>query len=197
LLAVFLPLGFLWFGFVMPGMPQVRDSDELATLASPSSKGYQSIAIHSVTHATAYPNEPDPPPGDLQIKLTDANGMLHELVIDPATLHFREAASPPGAMSTTLLDTDSLAAWAQRFAVSGSRDQLGKEMDAIVTQVRQLVSRPPIHRTHGSGEFASTGSSSSSSRMPLPWLSSIPVIAAALIWCVGMIRILMTPRKPS
>jgi hypothetical protein len=178
-------------------MPEVRNSDSAITLSSPSSKGYQSIEIHAVAHGNAYQNDPDPPPGDLQIKITDASGMLHELVVDPETLHFRDASSPAGTLSTTPLDVDALVAWLHRARVSGNEDQMRREMEVVMTQARQEASRPSIHRVQSMGGFAGMGSSSSSSRVPLPWARSAPMFAVALIWCVGIIRILMTPRKPS
>ena len=66
-----------------------------------------------------------------------------------------------------------------------------------MTQLRQLVSRPPIHSISGGVEFMGVASTSSGSRSQLQWALSLPTVAAALIWSVGIIRILITPRKPS
>ena len=119
-LAVLMPLSFLWFGFVMPKLPQMRTSDNLVTLSQPSSKAYQTITVHAVSRANVFPTDPDPPPSDVRVKLTDATGMPHELVIDSATLHFRDASSPPGAMSTSPLDADALVAWLHAFRRPGT-----------------------------------------------------------------------------
>jgi len=196
-LAIFIPLTFIWTGLVVPRLPQVRSTDDLVTLSQPASKGYQSIAVHAAMHAHMYVHDPDPLPNDLQIKLTCADGALHQLVIDPATLHFRDALSPPGAMSTRPLDVDALVAWVQQLRVPGAPEQLKREMALTLLQVRQEVTRPQSHQLASSGEFAGMGNSSSASIGPFTSADWIPGLVGGLIWCIGIIRILMTPRKPS
>jgi hypothetical protein len=183
-------LGAIWEGFVVPALPQMRNSSVVVTLSQPASRGYRSIELRAHAHYRAYPNDPESPPDGLKIDLTRSDGTVRELVIDSATLHFRDTSIPGSAMSTTPLDGESLVAWLKGVGVQAEAGQLNREMSIAMTQVHQLVSRPPTLQIMGGMDFGGVGSSSTGSTNPLPWVGLVPLFVAAIVWGIGLIRIL-------
>lgn len=192
-----MPVGFIWRNVAMPAMPQTRDSSELATLSEPTSRGYRSIAVGAHMHANAYPQDPDPLPGDFKIELTRADGTLRALTIDSATLHFRDTSVPGSAMSATPMDADALTAWLKSVGVQGEAEELNKEMAIVMKQVDLMVTCPSVHQMIGSGEFGSMGSSSGGSISPLPWVGSTPLLVGLIVWGIGIARIALKPSLAS
>ena len=75
--------------------------------------------------------------------------------------------------------------------MTAGTDELNKEMTLVMLQVRQVVTRPSIHRIATSMEFGGTGSSSGSSAGPLPWVESVPLLVGAIVWGIGILRIVL------
>ncbi len=192
-LAVVIPAAAVWGAFVMPALPMVRDNSEQVTLSQPASKAYRAIAVRAHAHGMAYPHDPDPLPGDLKIELTRSDGTVRVMAIDSATLHFRDASVPASATSTAPLDTDALVSWLKSAAVQGDNNQINREMGRVMAQVRRVVSRPPYHFIVGGAEFSGMSSGSSGSMNPLPWVGLVPLVIGAVVWGIGMIRIMRKP----
>jgi hypothetical protein len=193
-LTISIPSSILWSVVVMPRMPQVRDGMNQVMLSQPASGGYRSIAVDAHMHGNFYPNDPDPLPDGLVVTFTASTGKPDMLVIDPATLHFRDGTSSPSANSTAPLDANALVAWLSRMGVRATPDKLDREMAIVMTQVQQDLRRPPIHHIQRGGGFAGAGSAGGSSRSQLPWVSTIPALLAFTVWTIGIVRILMKPR---
>ena len=189
LLAVAVPVSWIWGGYVMPALPMLRTNNELITFSQPKSKGYRSITLKTNTHGWVHPTALDSPPSDMRIELTRADGTIRVLPIDPATLHVPDASSD-SAMSSTL-DADVLVSWLKASGVSGEPAELHREMEKVVEHVQQRVSQPSIHRVTGSDEFSGVAMTSSGSMRPLPWAAAAPVILSAIVWGIGMLRIIL------
>jgi len=190
LLAVLMPVNTMWQAFVMPAIPVVHDSSRSVTLLSPESNSYRSINLSSHTHALVYRNQPGPLPAELKFELTRSDGTNRALLIDAATLHFRDSSALGRAMSATPLDADALVLWLKSIGIQGTADQLNKEMSKAMTLVHQAVSGAAQSYSSGDGFAGVAGSSSGFTLSPLPWVGRAPLFAAAIVWCIGMIWVL-------
>jgi hypothetical protein len=192
-LAVFIPATAIWGIFIVPRLPQVRNSSDVVTLSRPVSGAYQSIEVRAHTHHTAYPGDPDPPPDRLNIGLTLSDGTIRVLTVDPATLHFRDTSVSGSLMSSTPLDANSLIAWLKSAGVQGEETQLKREMSIAMAQLHLIITPTQIGQPVSSIDFGSFGTSSSGSSNPLPWTGFVPLLLAAIVWAFGLIRILRRP----
>jgi len=196
LFAVGIPLGVAWKSFVMPALPSVRDESNTTTFVSPHSGAYRSIGVRAHAHYRAYPQDPKAPPNELRIELTLSNGKICERIVDPATLHFRDVSPPGSAMSSTPLDVGALVAWLTSAGVRGDAAQLNKEMALEMTQIRGILSSPPSTASSAGAEFYGIAGSSSGSDLALPWVDSVPLIVGAIVWGIGIVRILLSRPTP-
>jgi hypothetical protein len=129
--------------------------------------------------------------------LNDTDGTIRELVVDSFTLRCRDTSTAGNTTNTRPIDADLLAAWLKSDGVRGDATEIDAEVSLVMSQIHQLVSSPPIHQFAGRGEFGGMSSTTSSSGGSIPWIGSVPLLVAAIIWVIGLLRILLNPSVAS
>jgi len=189
LLAVMMPLMMAWQVFAIPRLPRVYNGSRIVTFSYPDSQAYLSIRLEARSHRHVYEGDPDPPPDELKIQLARSDHSIRELAIDPPTLRFRDTLRKQNQWSANPLDADALVAWLKNAGVQAPAENLQREMQIVMTQIPQMHTGSSMSRlTAGSG-FSGVSSTSGSSMNPLPWAGLPPLVAAAIIWAIGVLRI--------